>query len=940
MNYGVIDFVWLTKILKKVKTMKIIKTCSCDGISLQISVAFLSLIILLITALYFTQTPKLYAATIDVNTTADVEANDGECALREAIIAANDNAASGAMDGECAAGDASPTLDTINVPAGAYDLAIDSQLNPDEDDLTINGAGNGNNPATDTIIDASGITDRILLIESSDFTINDIRFTGGNSVMGGGCIYVDPNEIDVVFHKITVDNCDADNGGGIYIDSSAEVLIELSTISNNFAQNGAGIKIVDDDDGTDSEITIDKTTINDNNTDMENGDGGGIHIESGSDDPILVITNSTISGNSAHRDGGGLYLVNGNITINNTTIGGDSPANGNLADSDSSGSANGGGLFIDGGATVTISNSIIANNDDGSPAEVHPDCYREGILISGGHNLIGNNTTDNGCDDFDNGDKGDIVGGDNGGDGDPISPGLGQLTDNGGCNLTHALLAGSPAIGNGNPRDLDIVDCENEDQREEARPPFPIPCDIGAYQAVDADLSITKEANESTVDLDDDIVYTITVTNNGPAQATGVVITDLLPSGITFVSAPGCNAPLGGVLTCSIGTLAPGASAIITLKLNVPNNPALIGTIISNTASASAIQNDPLNSNDSDTEIVVVRGVDLSVTKTDDADPVLVGDQITYTIIVTNNGPSTATDVILTDNLTSNVSFDSVESTVGSCSLMLGTVTCDLGDLLDGEQAVITLEVTVTDPLTIVNEAVVTTTETESDSSNNSDTEFTSVSVPGFIPDPIPPQLDIDGNGDMIPDNTQPNVFSVNNSVDGQPVTFVVPGGLEISVTPLQDPMGPVPPSGVDTPVGCYEIIIEGALPDLPIPVDILLPPGTNVNTFYKFGPRPSNTTFEWYEFLFNDFTGAEIFPEENRIRLTFIDSQRGDSDLLVNGVIIDPGCPASVGSGGGSGCSIAPIGATSATLPLYALVAIAFISGRIWFRRRRSRDN
>src|SRR4051794_3140538 len=53
------------------------------------------------------------AATITVNSTADVAANDGQCTLREAIIAANTNTASGAAAGECVAGQASPTIDVI-----------------------------------------------------------------------------------------------------------------------------------------------------------------------------------------------------------------------------------------------------------------------------------------------------------------------------------------------------------------------------------------------------------------------------------------------------------------------------------------------------------------------------------------------------------------------------------------------------------------------------------------------------------------------------------------------------------------------------------------------------------------------------------------------------------------------------------------------------------
>ena len=76
----------------------------------------------------------------------------------------------------------------------------------------------------------------------------------------------------------------------------------------------------------------------------------------------------------------------------------------------------------------------------------------------------------------------------------------------------------------------------------------------------------------------------------------------------------------------------------------------------------------------------------------DDPDPVLVGATLTYTIVVTNYGPSTST-AELTDTLPASVTFVSATSTAGSCGESEGTVTCSLGVLDSGSSATTTIEV-------------------------------------------------------------------------------------------------------------------------------------------------------------------------------------------------------------------------------------------------------
>jgi VWFA-related protein len=82
-----------------------------------------------------------------------------------------------------------------------------------------------------------------------------------------------------------------------------------------------------------------------------------------------------------------------------------------------------------------------------------------------------------------------------------------------------------------------------------------------------ADLSITKTSSVTTPDVGKDVVFSITVSNAGPANATGVVVTDVLPSGFTFVDTSGAYNPVTGVW--SIGTVATGTSQSLTITATV-----------------------------------------------------------------------------------------------------------------------------------------------------------------------------------------------------------------------------------------------------------------------------------------------------------------------------------------------------------------------------------
>ena len=115
-----------------------------------------------------------------------------------------------------------------------------------------------------------------------------------------------------------------------------------------------------------------------------------------------------------------------------------------------------------------------------------------------------------------------------------------------------------------------------------------------------ADLSLTKADSPDPVTVGGTLTYTLTVANAGPGDASDVTVTDNLPASVTFVSATasqGSCSQSAGTVTCSVGTVASGGTATVTIVVT-PNSA---GTI-TNGSSVGASTNDPNAANNSDSE--------------------------------------------------------------------------------------------------------------------------------------------------------------------------------------------------------------------------------------------------------------------------------------------------------------------------------------------------
>lgn len=254
------------------------------------------------------------------------------------------------------------------------------------------------------------------------------------------------------------------------------------------------------------------------------------------------------------------------------------------------------------------------------------------------------------------------------------------------------------------------------------------------------DMAITNSSTVNSVVAGNPLVYQIDVTNNGPSTANGVTINNPLPSGITFNSVTaqqGTASQANGIVTGNLGTIAPGATVRVTVNATV--DPTTRATLAS-TATVASTETDSSSSNNSATaSTAVTSSIDLGVTlsKTNPSDPALAGGPLTYTIIVSNSGPSAANNVVLTDDLPNGLSFTS-GSITGQTTPVTAVgqrVTANLGTLAPNESRTVTIVANVASSAagTLANTASVTATETDSAAANNSATLNTPVAVVGTI---------------------------------------------------------------------------------------------------------------------------------------------------------------------------------------------------------------
>jgi hypothetical protein len=306
--------------------------------------------------------------------------------------------------------------------------------------VTINGPGAGT-----LAVNGNG-TFRVFENFASDVTVSGITITNGFVLSFGGGISSDGGGTLTVTNSVISGNITGNpdlggsGGGGLYYAGGGTLTVANSVISGNGTYGiGGGMRV---EDGV--SVTITDSTISDNSVFIVNVlflGGGGISAG----DALLIVMNSTISGNSAGLGGGILTGGDAQLTVMNSTI------SGNVATS----VPGGGGIYCSG--PVTVTNSTISGNsaEVGNGGAIHnfgATQIEDTVLNAGasGGTIFndGGTVTSLGYNLASDDGGGVLIG-----PGDQINtdPMLGPLQDNGGPTFTHALLPGSPAIDAGDP---------------------------------------------------------------------------------------------------------------------------------------------------------------------------------------------------------------------------------------------------------------------------------------------------------------------------------------------------------------------------------------------------------------------------------------------------------------------------------------------------------
>ena len=245
-------------------------------------------------------------------------------------------------------------------------------------------------------------------------------------------------------------------------------------------------------------------------------------------------------------------------------------------------------------------------------------------------------------------------------------------------------------------------------------------------QVTDLGLSVVVT---NSVLAGDTLTYFFTVTNAGPAVANGVTFSNVLPASVVLASASSSQGNVstnGNLVVGNLASLNPGSAATVTIAV-VPT-VAAAGSL-ANSASVAGKETDLHLINNTATALttVILPVADVTCSLSASANTVVVAGNLVYSVVVTNNGPGNALNVVLNDPLPPGVTCHSATVSQGSVATNGSAITASLGALAPGAYANVTLVTVSGIPGVMTNVVSVATDSSDPVPANNSAAAVVSV---------------------------------------------------------------------------------------------------------------------------------------------------------------------------------------------------------------------
>jgi large repetitive protein len=214
-----------------------------------------------------------------------------------------------------------------------------------------------------------------------------------------------------------------------------------------------------------------------------------------------------------------------------------------------------------------------------------------------------------------------------------------------------------------------------------------------------ADLALTKVSDVTTTPARRDVTFTLEVTNRGPSTASAVQVTDALAPNFQANEVTTTRGTCTTTVVCQLGSLAPGDVATVTIAALVLDGAEASTATNTATVQDTGASSDPVPDNDTaQVDIAVPPSSDLQVVKSVSPPEPQAGGPVTFTIPVTNTGPSVANNVTVSDAIPPEIVFASVTGTFDGGTCVANTVSrlirCERGALAPGDTATIVIQAT------------------------------------------------------------------------------------------------------------------------------------------------------------------------------------------------------------------------------------------------------